>query len=252
MHNDDERIAVIGLAGRFPGASDIETFWSNVTSGRVSVDKLSDEQLRAAGVPESRISDPNYVKYAPLVGDASQFDAGLFGFTRREAELRDPQQRIFLEVSYSALENAGIDPWQNAVSVGVFASGGANRYAEQNIRRNAKAVRTFRDIAIETGNHNDYVATIVSYKLNLRGPALTVATACSSSLVAVHMACQALRNGECDVALAGGVQLEMPYGGGIPGSRAASSPDPVCAVRSTPTPTGPSSVTVPRLWCSNP
>ncbi|MFJ7261260.1 SDR family NAD(P)-dependent oxidoreductase [Streptomyces globosus] len=216
MHNDDERIAVIGLAGRFPGASDIETFWSNVTSGRVSVDKLSDEQLRAAGVPESRISDPNYVKYAPLVGDASQFDAGLFGFTRREAELRDPQQRIFLEVSYSALENAGIDPWQNAVSVGVFASGGANRYAEQNIRRNAKAVRTFRDIAIETGNHNDYVATIVSYKLNLRGPALTVATACSSSLVAVHMACQALRNGECDVALAGGVQLEMPYGGGHP------------------------------------
>jgi acyl transferase domain-containing protein len=216
MHNDDERIAVIGLAGRFPGASDMETFWSNVTSGRVSVDKLSDEHLRAAGVPESRISDPNYIKYAPLIGDASQFDANLFGFTRREAELRDPQQRIFLEVAYTALEDAGVNPWQSRSSIGVFASGGANRYAEQNIRRNAKAVRTFRDIAIETGNHNDYVATIVSYKLNLRGPALTVATACSSSMVAVHMACQALRNGECDVALAGGVQLEMPYGGGHP------------------------------------
>ncbi|MFD6624415.1 SDR family NAD(P)-dependent oxidoreductase [Streptomyces diastaticus] len=216
MHNSDERIAVIGLAGRFPGASDIETFWSNVTSGRVSVDKLSDESLRAAGVPENRISDPNYIKYSPLIGDASQFDAALFGFTRREAELRDPQQRIFLEVAYSALEDAGVSPWQSDSSIGVFASGGANRYAEQNIRRNAQAMRTFRDIAIETGNHNDYVATIVSYKLNLRGPSLTVATACSSSLVAVHMACQSLRNGECDVALAGGVQLEMPYGGGHP------------------------------------
>ncbi|MGW2182446.1 SDR family NAD(P)-dependent oxidoreductase [Streptomyces sp. NPDC001732] len=211
--DEDDRIAVIGLAGRFPGAPDTAAYWANLVAGEVSLSRLTDEGLRRAGVPESSIQDPSYVKYAPLLEDAGDFDARLFGFTPREAELRDPQQRIFLEVAYAALEDAGIDP-RRPESIGVFAGGVTNRYADLNVRRNAKAVRTYGEIGIQAGNHNDYISTIVAYKLDLRGPAFTVATACSTSLLAVHLACQTLRNGECDVALAGGVQLEMPYGAG--------------------------------------
>ncbi|KOV35570.1 hypothetical protein ADK60_08880 [Streptomyces sp. XY431] len=213
MTHEDDRIAVIGVAGRFPGAPDVETYWSNVLSGRVSVSDLSDDTLRAAGVPESAVADPHYVKRAPLLDRVADFDAGLFGFSPREAELRDPQQRVFLEVAYSALEDAGVD-LRGGDSIGVFGGGATNRYAELNVRRNARATRTYGEIGIQAGNHNDYIATIVSYKLDLRGPALTVATACSTSLVAIHLACQALRNGDCDVAVAGGVQLELPHGGG--------------------------------------
>ncbi|MEU4118301.1 type I polyketide synthase [Kitasatospora sp. NPDC028055] len=210
---DDDRIAVIGMACRLPGAPDVESYWSNLLTNTVSLTELSDDTLRNAGVPESAIADPNYVKRAPLLDDVAGFDAGLFGFTPREAELRDPQQRIFLEVAYGALEDAGVRT-DGPTSVGVFAGGATNRYAELNVRRNAAAVRNYGEVGIQAGNHNDYIATIVSYKLDLRGPAFTVATACSTSLVALHLACQALRNGECDVAVAGGVQLELPHGGG--------------------------------------
>ncbi|MFE7497549.1 SDR family NAD(P)-dependent oxidoreductase [Streptomyces albidoflavus] len=212
--DDDDRIAVIGLAGRFPGAPDAAAYWANLIAGEVSLSRLTDEGLRRASVPDSSIEDPLYVKYAPLLEDAGDFDAHLFGFTSREAELRDPQQRIFLEVAYAALEDAGVDPWRTESSIGVFAGGVTNRYADLNVRRNYKAVQTYGEIGIQAGNHNDYISTIVAYKLDLRGPAFTVATACSTSLLAVHIACQTLRNGECDVALAGGVQLEMPYGAG--------------------------------------
>ncbi|MFQ6197686.1 SDR family NAD(P)-dependent oxidoreductase [Streptomyces sp. NPDC000405] len=212
--DEDDLIAVIGLAGRFPGAPDAAAYWANLVAGEVSLSRLTDEGLRRAGLPESSILDPSYVKYAPLLEHAGDFDARLFGFTRREAELRDPQQRIFLEVAYAALEDAGVDPRRTASSIGVFAGGVTNRYADLNVRRNAKAVRTYGEIGIQAGNHNDYISTIVAYKLDLRGPAFTVATACSTSLLAVHIACQTLRSGECDVALAGGVQLEMPYGAG--------------------------------------
>ncbi|WP_078963532.1 SDR family NAD(P)-dependent oxidoreductase [Streptomyces durhamensis] len=210
---EDDRIAVIGLAGRFPGAPDAETYWANLLDSAVSVTELSDDMLRAAGLSESEIADPHRVRRAPLLDDVAGFDAGLFGFGSREAELRDPQQRVFLEVVYGALEDAAVDP-ACAGSVGVFAGGATNRYAELNVRRNATAVRSYGEVGIQAGNHNDYIATIASYKLDLRGPALTVATACSTSLLAVHLACQALRNGECDVAVAGGVQLELPHGGG--------------------------------------
>ncbi|MER7845371.1 type I polyketide synthase [Kitasatospora sp. NPDC096077] len=210
---DDDRIAVIGMACRLPGAPDVESYWSNLLTNTVSLTDLSDDTLRNAGVPEAAIADPHYVKRAPLLDDVAGFDAGLFGFTPREAELRDPQQRIFLEVAYGALEDAGVRT-DGPTSVGVFAGGATNRYAELNVRRNAAAVRNYGEVGIQAGNHNDYIATIVSYKLDLRGPAFTVATACSTSLVALHLACQALRNGECDVAVAGGVQLELPHGGG--------------------------------------
>ncbi|MFE6049793.1 SDR family NAD(P)-dependent oxidoreductase [Kitasatospora sp. NPDC056446] len=210
---DDDRIAVIGMACRLPGAPDVESYWSNLLTGTVSLTELSDDTLRNAGVAESAIADPHHVKRAPLLDDVAGFDARLFGFTPREAELRDPQQRIFLEVAYGALEDAGVRT-DGPTSVGVFAGGATNRYAELNVRRNAAAVRNYGEVGIQAGNHNDYIATIVSYKLDLRGPAFTVATACSTSLVALHLACQALRNGECDVAVAGGVQLELPHGAG--------------------------------------
>ncbi|WP_431679450.1 SDR family NAD(P)-dependent oxidoreductase [Kitasatospora sp. KL5] len=210
---DDDRIAVIGMACRLPGAPDVESYWTNLLNNTVSLTELSDDTLRKAGLSEAAIADPNHVKRAPLLDDVAGFDAGLFGFTPREAELRDPQQRIFLEVAYSALEDAGVATGGPA-SVGVFAGGATNRYAELNVRRNAAAVRNYGEVGIQSGNHNDYIATIVSYKLDLRGPALTVATACSTSLVALHLACQALRNGECDIAVAGGVQLELPHGAG--------------------------------------
>lgn len=209
-----EPVAVIGCAGRFPGAASVEDYWRNLLAGVVSVDELTDEDLRVAGVSAAEAADPAYVRAAPLLADADAFDAAFFGFTEREAELRDPQQRLFLEVAYSACEDAGLDPAQTRGAVGVFAGGATNRYAELNVRRNAKAVRTYGEIAIQAGNHNDYIATIVAYKLGLTGPALTVATACSTSLLAVHMACQALRAGECETALAGGVQIEMPFRGG--------------------------------------
>ena len=204
---------MIGMAGRFPGASSLERFWQNLVEGIESVRTFSDAQLRSAGADPALLKSPNYVKAGVLLEGIDLFDAGFFGFSPREAECTDPQQRLFLECAWEALEHAGYDPEQYDGRVGVFAGSGRSDY--QNIlAANPRLLSLLpgpqRSIAFE----KDFLATRVSYKLNLRGPSLSVQTACSTSLVAVHLACQSLLVGESDIVLAGGVSIRVPQGAG--------------------------------------
>lgn len=220
MNDVPEPIAIIGLAGRFPGAHNEHEYWTNLREDRESVCFPSDEELRAAGVPESALGERDYVKAVALAPDIDQFDAAFFGLTPREADVADPQIRLFLETAHSALENAGYDP-ERVSDVAVFGSAGVNRYAELHGAGEAGMTRSASTISLGVLNNSDYVATLVSYKFGFRGPSMTVQTACSSSMVATHLATQALRNSECDMALAGGVDVEFPVGHGhwwAPGS----------------------------------
>lgn len=222
-------VAIVGMAGRFPGARNLEEFWLALSEGQDCFTTLGDEQLRAAGVEERLLGDPHYVRRVPLLEDADRFDAAFFGMTPREASMRDPQQRLFLELAHSALEDAGYDAFAVPGTVGVYGGAASNRYAEFNIRANKELAARAGALSLDIYNNNDYVASTASYRLGLTGPALSVATACSTSLVAVHLACEALRSGECDVALAGGTEIELPYGHGYrwaPGS--IYSQDGVC------------------------
>ncbi len=203
-------IAIIGMAGRFPGAADVDQFWSNVVNGVESITFYTPEELAAAGVEQDELGDPNYVGAAPALAGMEDFDAPFFGFTPKEADIRDPQQRVFLECCHTALERAGYDPARYDGDIAVVAGVYTNRYAWLNVRKNRPVYDAVGSVAVEIANHADYLCTLVSYKLNLRGPSLTVATACSTSMVAVHLACQSLRDGECDMAIAGGVEIELP------------------------------------------
>lgn len=215
-----EPIAVIGMAGRFPGARDVTAFWDVLAGGVECVRFASADELLAVGVPPSALEHPDYVPAIALPDGLTDFDAGLFGFTPREAALCDPQIRLFLETAHAALENAGYAP-DRLDSVGVFGSAGVNRYHEVYGRSAADELRSAAGMSIGTLNNPDYVGTLVSYKFGFRGPSMTVQTACSSSLVAAHLAAQALRSGECDIAVAGGADVELPLGHGhwwAPGS----------------------------------
>ena len=210
-------IAIIGMAGRFPGADDVEAFWRNIRDGVESVRQFDDDQLRALGVPDQVLADPGYVKAAVPFEGAERFDAALFGYTPRDAEQIDPQQRIFLECAWHALENAGYNPLRCPGSVGVYAGTGASLYLIRHLLpqyRLGAETRIADLLGLVSGNMPDALVTRVAYKLNLRGPAVNVQTACSTSLVAVHMACQALLGLECDMALAGGVSLNLLQQGG--------------------------------------
>lgn len=207
-------IAIIGMAGRFPGARNLKEFWDNLVNRRETITFFSEEELRAEGVDEDDLRDPNYVRASPILDDMEMFDAPFFGFTPKEADIRDPQHRVFLEAAYEAFQHAGYDPRRFDGAVGVYGGVFTNRYAWLNVRKNIPVMMSVGGIAMEIANHADYVATLVAYKLNLRGPALTVATACSTSMVALHLACQSLRNGECDMALAGAVEIELPHRAG--------------------------------------
>jgi len=206
-----DEVAIIGMAGKFPGAHNLSEYWHNLTQGVESITVFSDEELLKEGflTPED-LRNPNFVKASPVLEDMEWFDAPFFGFTPREADIRDPQQRVFLECAYEALQFAGYDPRRYEGAIGVFGGTYTNRYSWLFVRKNRAVLRSVGSLAVEIANHADYVATLVAYKLNLRGPAMTVATACSTSMVAVHLACQALRNGECDMALAGAVEIELP------------------------------------------
>ncbi len=205
-------IAVVGMAGRFPGAQDIETFWRNLRDGVESVTFYTDEDLRAAGVPESLLRHPNYVKSGAPLDEMDKFDAGFFGFGPRDAAIMDPQHRNFLEVAWTALEHAGYDPERFDGAIGVFGGSGHNAYMPYNLLTNPELVASVGFFLLRhTGNDKDFLTTRVSYLMNLRGPSVNVQTACSTSLVAIHMASQSLLSGECDMALAGGVTIEMPH-----------------------------------------
>jgi amino acid adenylation domain-containing protein/non-ribosomal peptide synthase protein (TIGR01720 family) len=198
-------VAVTGLAGRFPGADTIDAFWKNLRDGVESIRIFSDDELLAAGVDAGSLTDPSYVRARAVLDGVEMFDAGFFGYSPREAQILDPQHRLFLECSWEALEAAGYDPQRFAERIGVYAGVGLNRYLLMNLSSNHEMLGT--PFHLMLGNEKDFLSTRVSYKLNLRGPGVTVQTACSSSLVAVHLACQSLRQSECDVALAGGVSI---------------------------------------------
>ncbi len=204
-----ERIAVIGVAGRFPQAKNVGLFWKNLRDGIESIRSFTDEELKSHGVPPSVLKDPRYVKAGALLENIEMFDASFFGYSPKEAAVIDPQQRIFLESAAAALDNAGYDPSTYSGLIGVYAGAGMNDYMF-----NVYSSRDPNDVAGEyqkmISNDKDFLATRVSYKLGLRGPSMTVQTACSTSLVAVQAACQSLLNYQSDIALAGGVSIRVP------------------------------------------
>jgi acyl transferase domain-containing protein/acyl carrier protein len=217
FETDSIDIAVVGMAGRFPGADSVDTFWENIRNGVESVTRFTDAQLRERGVSETALTDPSYIKAGVVLEGTDQFDAAFFGYTPRDAEHLDPQQRLFLECAWEALEHAGYDTSRYGGSVGVYAGSGAALYWVKHLLpfyplENGGRVADL--LGLMAGNSPDSLCTRVAYKLNLRGPAVTVQTACSTSLTAVHIACQSLLGYECDMAIAGGVSLNLLQQGG--------------------------------------
>lgn len=222
-------IAIIGMAGRFPGARNVEELWNNVQGGVRSIATLSDEELLASGVPPDRIYDPAYVKAKGVLENIEFFDAAFFGYTPREAEIMDPQHRLFLECASEALENAGYDPDRYDELIGVYAGTSINSYLLANLYSNPDFIASIGISQLVLGSDKDYLTTRVSYKLNLRGPSLDINTACSTSLVAIHVACRSLLQGECDIALAGGVSVSVPHKTGyLYQEGGVTSPDGYC------------------------
>jgi acyl transferase domain-containing protein/acyl carrier protein len=205
-----EGIAIIGMTGRFPGAKNLSDFWRNLRDGVESVSFFSDEELESAGIEPSLFCDPNYVKAKAVLGDVELFDASFFGLNPREAEIIDPQHRLFLECAWEALESAGYDPESYESSIGVYAGVSMNTYLLNNLLSNKGLIEAVGGYQTMLGNDKDFMSTRVSYKLNLKGPSVVVQTACSTSLVAVQLACQSLLNYQCDIALAGGASIRMP------------------------------------------
>jgi amino acid adenylation domain-containing protein len=207
-------IAVVGIAGRFPGADSVDEYWRNLVAGAESVSVFTTEELAASGISQADLQNPDYVRARGLLKDPDLFDAAFFGISNREAELMDPQHRLFLETCWNALEHAAIVPLTFPGLIGVW--GGAStgmtnsRYLLNNLHARPGILAVEDVLPALLGNENDYLTTRVSYKLNLRGPSVNVQTACSTSLVAVVQACQALLTWQCDAALAGGVSVSYP------------------------------------------
>ena len=213
QENAIEEIAVIGLAGRFPGARDVNQFWENLRDGVESIIHFTDQELEAQGVPSEWLKDPNYVKAGTVLEDFDKFDASFFGYSPKEAGNIDPQQRIFLETAWEALENAGYNPETYDGPIGVFAGSNPKDYlailpAHSDVSNSAGALEKL------IGNEKDFLCTRVSYKFNLRGPSITIQTGCSTSLVAVQLACQSLLNYQCNLTLAGGVSINLRHSRG--------------------------------------
>jgi phthiocerol/phenolphthiocerol synthesis type-I polyketide synthase E len=212
----DNAIAVVGMAGKFPGAGDVSAFWDNLRRGEESIVTLSEQELRAAGVGDAVLANPAYVRRAPIVDGVDEFDADFFNFPPQFARMLDPQHRLFLQCAWHALEDAGCDPERFDGSIGVYGTSSPSGYLLHNLmsHRGPDGMGnglTFEQFNLFLQNDKDFLATRVSHQFNLRGPSITVQTACSSSLVAVHLACQSLLSGECDMALAGGVSLSVPH-----------------------------------------
>ena len=215
MTMNGTEIAVIGMAGRFARARSIREFWRNLRAGAECITFLSDEELKTLGADPLMLDDPNYVKASSIMPEVELFDAAFFGINPREAELMDPQHRIFLESAWEALEHAGYDPDAYHGAIGVYAGGEAlNTYLLFHLLSHPDILNSLDHLQTTIGNAADFLTTRVSYKLNLKGPSHLVQSACSTSLVAVHNACQALLHEECDMALAGGVSLSVKHRAG--------------------------------------
>ncbi|PCJ56710.1 MAG: hypothetical protein COA79_18065 [Planctomycetota bacterium] len=218
-------IAVVGMACRFPGANDVETFWENLKEGKESISFFTEEEAKEAGVNPEWYGKDQYVFAAPVIEDVDMFDPEFFGITGRDADLMDPQQRVAIEVAWETLERAGYNPKSYDGSIGVYAGAGMNTYLINNILPNKNNLTTKNSLdvynldslggfQIMITNDKDYISTRISYCLDLKGPSVNVQTACSTSLVAVHMASQSIISGESDMALAGGVSVKVPQKSG--------------------------------------
>ena len=203
----DRSIAIVGMAGRFPGAGDVAEFWRNLCGGVESISFFSTEELIASGVDPELVANPNYVPARPVLDDITGFDAAFFGMSPRMAALTDPQQRLFLEVCWEALEQSGYAQPENRGRVGVFGGTHISTYL-LGIQPGLGADVSQFEIAI--GNEKDALTTNVSYLFDLHGPSVAVQTFCSTSLVAAHLAVQSLRAGDCELAMAGGVSIRVP------------------------------------------
>ncbi len=208
IEDEIERVAVIGMSARFPGADNIDEFWHNIRNGVESVIEFNDDELRAYGIPDAWLTAPNFVKSGTILNDIDKFDAAFFGYSPREATFMDPQQRLFLEVAWEALENSGYTPDSHDNSIGVFAGSGPNEYSAY-LSSLFDMTNTASLMEQMIGNEKDFLSTRVSYKLNLKGPSLTVQSACSTSLLAAHLACQSLLGYQCSLALAGGTRVNL-------------------------------------------
>lgn len=206
-------VAVIGMSGRFPGAASVAALWDVLREGRETIQFFSSEELNAS-IPAALKNDPRYVAARGVVENADQFDAPFFGLTPRLAALMDPQQRIFLEIAWEALEQSGHLPHAYGGRVGVFAGSGNNTYYQHNVLAHPDLVSQVGGFQVMTANEKDYLASRVAYQLNLTGPAVGVYAACSSSLLAIAQAVQSLRAGQCEAALAGGVSITAPQRSG--------------------------------------
>ena len=208
-------IAVIGLALRVPGARDARQFWQNLRNGVESIEDRTPEELVAAGESAERIRRTNYVRRTSALPGMADFDAEFFGFSPKDAAIMDPQHRHFLECAWEAMEDAARPPERTTGPVGLFAGCGMGSYFYFNVCSNRPLVDQVGMFLLRhTGNDKDFLATRASYFFDLHGPSVNVQTACSTSLVAIHYACQSLLSGECEMALAGGVTIEMPHNRG--------------------------------------
>ena len=218
-----EGIAIIGLAGRFPGANNVGEFWRNLIAAEETISTLNDDQLRASGLdPDALKKTGNYVPRRGLMQRPEWFDAAFFGISPREAEVMDPQQRVFLEECWTAIEDAALDPVRYAGAIGVFAGMSNNTYWANNVAGRADLIEAVGQLTAMMGNEKDYLATRVAYKFNLRGPALNIYTACSTSLVAVCQACTSLLNYQCDGRSRAASPSPSRRSAAISGPRAAS------------------------------
>ena len=210
-------IAIVGMSGRFPGARDVASFWDNIKNGVESVTHFAPAELDIpAPAAQSLDADASFVCAKGILDDVDMFDARFFGYLPREAELMDPQHRVFLELCSEAVEGAGYDPQRYPGAIGVYGGCYMDTYLMWNLCSDPRFLARFIDsiqvgsLQTELGNDKDYLATRVAFKLGLRGPAMTLQTACSTSLVAIVTACQSLASYQCDMALAGGVTIVLP------------------------------------------
>ena len=212
MGKQSNDIAIIGMAGRFPGAGNLRQFWDNLETGVESISRLSEEEIAAGGIAEDLRSNPDYVRAVPRLDDVDYFDAEFFAINPREAEILDPQHRVLLECTWEALENAGYDPDTYEGRIGIYAGASMSSYLG-NLSRNPEITRVFSFFQLLLANDKDHLTTRVAYKLNLKGPAVGIQSACSTSLVAVNFACDGLLNRSCEMAIAAGVMIRVsPFG----------------------------------------
>ena len=203
-------IAIIGMSLKVPGADNLNQYWHNLKNGIESTKFFTDEELKKAGVKQSVLDNPDYIKAFGILEDIDKFDANFFDINPREAQIMDPQHRLFLECSWEVLESAGYDPDNYENRIGVFAGAGLNNYLIKNLVSNPELVNSIGGWATVMGNDKDFMPTRVSYKLNLRGPSFNISTSCSTSLVAIAMGCQSLLTYQSDMVIAGGITIQLP------------------------------------------